>query len=63
MTGYQLRKIRLAANLTQEGLSQLLFYSVKTIQNWERGKSAIPAGMREQLERMGIDVDTILKNP
>ena len=62
MTGAELRKIRKAANLSEEGLSQLLFYNAKAIRNWEQGKHPIPTGMREQLIRMGIDVDAILKS-
>lgn len=62
MTGAELKKIRLAVNLTQRGLSELLFYSLDSVKNWEKGKHPVPTGMREQLIRAGIDVDGILKS-
>lgn len=60
MTPAELIKIRKAAKLSQRALSELLFYSLKTIQLWERGVHPIPSGMRKYLKRAEIDVDGIL---
>lgn len=60
MTPTELKKIRKAAKLSQRALSEILFYSLEAVKNWEKGKHPIPSGMREYLIRANIDVDGIL---
>lgn len=60
MTGKELKAIRKHEGLTQRQLSELLFYSVEAVKHWEKGRYAVPTGMREQLIRMGVKVDAIL---
>ncbi len=64
MTPSELIKIRKAAKISQKALSELLFYSLRTVRLWEKGTHPIPSGLREYLIRAEIDVDTILaSNP
>lgn len=56
MRGRKFKEIRQANNLSQKAMSELLFYSVKTIQNWEKHDKLLPTGIEAQFRRMGIDV-------
>jgi DNA-binding transcriptional regulator YiaG len=54
--GKKFKEIRKANGLTQQAMAELLFYSLKTIQTWEKHDKQLPTGIEAQFRRMGIDV-------
>jgi transcriptional regulator with XRE-family HTH domain len=65
MTPEKLKAVMAANNLSQKAVSELFFVSLKRVNNWVNGKSAIPKGAAAHFRRMGINVpdDSWIDNP
>lgn len=56
---FSLKSLRTNANLTQDGLAQILGVNVKTISVWEKGENIKPLYLYAIAYVLKIDVDII----
>ena len=53
----ELRQLREGLGLSQEKLASLLKVSLRTVHNWESGKTSIPSAKAEEIKRMAVSVN------